>query len=397
MPQARIDMLEEIRTLCALPPRLAGSEGERLAHEHVAETLARLGLDPEVEEFRAPGNANGRIALHAAMLAAAGTVGVAAPSLGAVLSAGANLSFLGDLEGRWVWLSRVLPYAATRNVVARLPPAGTARRRVVLMAHVDVAREAPGVFFEPSRARAASRFFRDKLGSSPNPVQLLFWAGVAQTGLAAASGVGLPTQPATWALAQLHAWTAVTVGRSAFGPPVPGASDNASGVAVLLALADRLTSAPLPRTEVWFVATGCEESFLAGAADLLERHATEFAETDTWFLAIDTLGSGALRYCTEEGFVRRVAYDPEFVALAAATAAEPGTPPVRPFAMRFGTDALVPTVRGHRAMSLIALDDDDYAPNYHWRTDTPDTIDPATPAAAVDFTMRLLRRVDAVP
>ncbi|MDI7267025.1 MAG: hypothetical protein QME96_03410, partial [Myxococcota bacterium] len=61
----------------------------------------------------------------------------------------------------------------------------------------------------------------------------------------------------------------------------------------------------------------------------------------------------------------------------------------------FGTDALVPAVRGHRALSIIALDDDDYPPNYHWRTDGPDAVDPATPAAAVDYAHRLLRRIDA--
>jgi hypothetical protein len=397
MPQPRIDLLDEIRTLCALPPRLAGSEGERLAHEHVAKTLERLGLDVEVEEFRAPVSAYGRYALHEGLLAAAGTVGLAAPALGAALSAGASLSLFGDLEGRWTWLPRLLPYGNTRNVVARLPAAEGMRRRVVLMAHVDAAREGPALFFEPSRARAAAVFFRERLGFAPNPTRLLFWASLAQTGLTAAGGLGLPTQPATWVLAQLHAWVAVTMARAAFGPVVPGASDDAAGVAVLLALADRLADAPLAHTEVWFVATGCEESGIAGSAALLDRHAGELDRKNTWFLAIDTVGAGTLRWCTEEGFARPVRYDPEFAALAAATAAEPGAPPARPYATSFGTDALHPAVRGWRALSLIALDDDDYAPNYHWHTDTPDAIDPATPAAVQEFALRLVRRIDAMP
>ncbi|MBI5489108.1 MAG: M28 family peptidase [Deltaproteobacteria bacterium] len=391
----RIDMMDEIRTLCALPPRLPCSEGERRGHEHVASRLAALGLQPSTEPFRFQANGYARFAAHAGLLWAAGTIGLAAPWLGTALSAAANASFFGDLESRWFWLARLLPAGPSQNVVARIPAAGEVRERVVLMAHVDVAREGPPLFFAPERAKAAARFFRRELGGAPNPVQLVFWSGVAQTALQALGLAGLPTRLPQWALAQLHAFVALQMGRAAFSDPVPGASDDASGVAVMLAAADRLAAEPLAHTEVWVVATGCEEAMLGGALDFCDRHAPGLGAYNTWYLAIDTVGAGALRWCTGEGFLRRIPYDGKFVRLCREVAAEDGAPPARPYTMTFATDALVPAVRGLRAMALLALDEDDYPPNYHWHTDSPDNIDPRALDHTLDFTLRLLRRIDA--
>ena len=390
----RINMMEEIRALCALPPRLPCSEGERLGHEHVASRLTALGLEPATEPFRFQSNGYARFAAHTGLLWAAGTVGLATPWLGAALSAAANASFFGDLEGRWFWLSRLLPAGPSQNVVARIPAAGVVHRRVVLMAHVDAAREGPPLFFEPQRAKAAARFFREKLGGAPNPVQLIFWSGVAQTALQAAGIAGLPTRLPQWALAQLHAFVALQMGRAALSDPVPGASDDASGVAVMLAAADRLAAAPLAHTEVWIVATGCEEDMLGGALDFGDRHGAGLDRDSTWYLAIDTVGAGSLRWCTGEGFLRPIPYHPEFVRLCEETAAEEGAPPARPYTMTFATDALIPAVRGQRAMALLALDDDDYPPNYHWHTDAPEAIEPQALEHTLDFTLRLLRRID---
>jgi aminopeptidase YwaD len=52
------------------------------------------------------------------------------------------------------------------------------------------------------------------------------------------------------------------------GPGLPGANDNASGVGVVTALADRLTAVP-PPCDTWLVVTGAEERFVTGAADHL--------------------------------------------------------------------------------------------------------------------------------
>ena len=60
-----------------------------------------------------------------------------------------------------------------------------------------------------------------------------------------------------------------------FTPFSPGANDNASGVAVALALAKELSKKPLSHTEVHLAITGCEEVGAYGMAAFLEQHAAQ--------------------------------------------------------------------------------------------------------------------------
>ncbi len=52
-------------------------------------------------------------------------------------------------------------------------------------------------------------------------------------------------------------------------PPAPGADDNGSGVGTLVALARALGAGPVPRCDVWLVATGAEERPYTGRPDHL--------------------------------------------------------------------------------------------------------------------------------
>ncbi len=72
------------------------------------------------------------------------------------------------------------------------------------------------------------------------------------------------------------------VGRTVFW----GANDNASGVAVLLALAQRLKGA-----SVWFVAFGAEEVGLLGSFYFVERHASDLSGLHG-MLNLDLMGFG---------------------------------------------------------------------------------------------------------
>lgn len=65
-----------------------------------------------------------------------------------------------------------------------------------------------------------------------------------------------------------------------------GANDNASGVAMLLALADRLTA-----PHVWFVAFGAEEVGLLGSFYFVERHRAEL-KTLSGMINLDLMGFG---------------------------------------------------------------------------------------------------------
>src|SRR5207244_13421157 len=73
---------------------------------------------------------------------------------------------------------------------------------------------------------------------------------------------------------------------------VPGASDNATGVAALIELARRFAAAPAPGVELVLLAPGCEESGMGGMAAFLRDHAAELRSLSTLVLGLDTLGAG---------------------------------------------------------------------------------------------------------
>jgi Zn-dependent M28 family amino/carboxypeptidase len=79
-------------------------------------------------------------------------------------------------------------------------------------------------------------------------------------------------------------------------PNAPGANDNASGVAVVAALAGRLGEIE-PRCDVWLVATGAEERIYTGSPDHLgvlalarRARARGGARRLDWALSLDEVG-----------------------------------------------------------------------------------------------------------
>jgi hypothetical protein len=76
-------------------------------------------------------------------------------------------------------------------------------------------------------------------------------------------------------------------------PAGPGAEDNASGLGVLVALAERLRA---PECDVWLVATGAEERLYTGSPDHLGARAlapTVPRRRLRWALSVDAAGTSA--------------------------------------------------------------------------------------------------------
>jgi hypothetical protein len=77
----------------------------------------------------------------------------------------------------------------------------------------------------------------------------------------------------------------------------PGANDNASGTAALLAIADRLAAAPAMKRTVLFVSFGSEEDPLVEGSTYFVDHADAFSIDDVVFMVnLDSIGS----YAAEE-------------------------------------------------------------------------------------------------
>src|SRR6266508_1039493 len=83
----------------------------------------------------------------------------------------------------------------------------------------------------------------------------------------------------------------VDIGRR---PAVPGANDNLSGVAALAALARALRDRPLEGLRVLLVSAGAEEALQEGIRGFARAHFPRLPRGSTWFVNLDTIGSGRL-------------------------------------------------------------------------------------------------------
>ena len=192
--------------------------------------------------------------------------------------------------------------------------------------------------------------------------------------------------------AVLGAGAALLLERELRGEDVPGANDNASGVAVVAELAAEIAAEPLESTRVVALMTGCEESGLLGAQAFLRSR-----ETAGWlFLNFDSVGGpGTLRFVRREGVVRHWNSDPRLVALAERVAArrpELGIEPAEgPIGLTY--DASPVLAGGGRALTFVN-GDGGVIPNYHWPTDTADRVDPAAVSAALEAGREMVRAID---
>jgi hypothetical protein len=176
---------------------------------------------------------------------------------------------------------------------------------------------------------------------------------------------------------------------------VPGASDNASGVATVLRLADRY-GGELDDLDLWVVFPGAEEAFLLGMRAFVRRHRRELDRGSTIFLNVDIAGNGTVRYLTKEGFVIAYAYHPTLVEICDEIRdRDEGRYGARSMVSRNATDALAARAAGYPAISVTCRNALDYAPNYHQPTDTPDRIEPEALERAYGFCCELIERIDS--
>jgi aminopeptidase-like protein len=179
-------------------------------------------------------------------------------------------------------------------------------------------------------------------------------------------------------------------------PYTAGANDNASGAALLLTLAERLPGQPLEHTEVWLVATGCEEVGCYGAVAFFRSHREELR--DAAVLVVDTVGGAGSGPCylRSEGMVLPHQYDPGLLSLADAIAVD--RPELGAYSRRMTeayTEGLPAIQTGLHVLTLCGFTPDGELPNWHQTSDTIDNIDREALARNYAFIRELLLRIDA--
>lgn len=170
----------------------------------------------------------------------------------------------------------------------------------------------------------------------------------------------------------LALYGALDVARS---PTVPGASDNATGVAGVIALVERFVAEPLPGTEVVVVIPGAEEAGMGGMAAWMRSPSARALDVpNTLVLGLDTLGAGEPVVLKAEGPPLRQRYRAADLALADRGAENAGVPRPRRFTVGGWTDPVLALMAGFPTISLLSVHGGGFT-NYHLPTDTPDRVD----------------------
>jgi hypothetical protein len=333
-------------------------------------------------------------ASHCVIGFAGSLVAISSPAVGFGLVLFAATSMYLDLNYRLYLLRSLFFRRGSQNVVSPGPNPG-ARARLVICAHVDAARG--GAIYAPRRARLAARISR----RSPvplGPYRVVFWSlalllpllGARMAGLDSSALSVIQLIPTLVLLIAVFALVEIELSEI-----VPGANDNASGVAAAISLAAALDADPPANLDVWVVLDGGEECQQEGMRRFVRAHRKELDPATTFFLAIDSVGGGDVRFETSAGWLVSYAMDRRLVELCTAIAEAEPRFMAAPLASGIAGDSMPPRVARMRSIGITCRDADGIAPHRHLRTDTPDAIDRASLERAHGFALELIRRLDA--
>jgi hypothetical protein len=379
---------EVVETLAALD-RTPCSPGEREAAEWLAERLRAVGgvevaleREPSWGTFAPTSTALGALGVAAAALALGGRRASAA--------AAAALSTAGIVDeaqnGPRVLRRAVRRRRETVKVVARVGE--PAPLTLVVLAHHDAPQT--GFIFDQTLLKKLYERFPEWIESiKTSPPQ--WWLGLAAPLTALATAVTSRRGPA-WAGLAAGAFATVAAADVWRSETVPGANDNLSGVACLVAVAQMLRERPLAGVRVLLVSCGAEETLQDGVRAFMARHGAELAPGQTSFVNLDPVGSPHLAMLEGEGPIWMEEYaGPWLREQLAACAERLGVPLRRGYRARASTDSVIPSRAGYPIATLVSLADWGPPANYHLPSDIPANLDYDTVADAAAVTYELAR------
>jgi len=362
-----------------LPDRGSNTDNERAAAEYIRDRLKTYTPDTEIDDFYSLDAPYYLFASYYAEFIVVSLVAVWWPRVALCYGSAVFLLYLAEFSGYRI-MGRFLPQYETQNVAARFL-APQPDRTIVVMAHYDSGMLTPLTsLLSGARLRWVHFFVLCCM--------LIVILTCATDALDLFETFAFPYDLALrWAaIASLVCASTALFYAGANSGPLRGANDNASGVAVLLGLAEELAAKPIENADVFLVATGANTTWMHGARHFLTTH--KFDRDTTYFIDITRVGQGALAYTTHQGMVHPFPCSPELLETARAVASEYGSVPYRSYDPC--ADALIPLAKGYKALGITAV------PPTHQRevrpTDTLADIDSTLIAKAADFTEALLRR-----
>ena len=368
--------------LCIFKNRASCSQNEHRAAEHIYQVMRSIGLVANIEEFRSMSRMTWELVTILLFFLAEAVVYFFNPLVAAILGVIGIILFWGHFSTRFKPLSPVLSFAKSHNVIGKIPNPD-APFKIILTAHYDTARSGP--MWNPKQV--SSFRFTFLLGLGMLFVLLLISVlrifdiqSLALEIIDILIGVYVVIQMAMLIYAGYK------------GELVQGASDNASGVAVMLDLAARIKEKSYPEAEFWFVATGSEEVGALGMRAFLKKYAIDLPKDNSYFINFDNFGSGILHYYTVEGMINRYRFSKDLISASEETAKQKKFSSVTPdkYTLAY-TDAIVPASRGYHAILFLATDEKGLIPNWHWKTDVLENIDFSVPELTSDFAFEMIQ------
>jgi hypothetical protein len=266
---------------------------------------------------------------------------------------------------------------------------------LILTAHYDTARGGAAFGRLEERRAALGQLIKRPIG----PAELFAWSLVLLLITTAARLAGLDNSvlsavqfvPTVVLIVSLPYLADI-----ALSGPVPGANDNASGVATVLRLAERY-GGTLDNLDVWVLLPGAQEAGALGMKAWLKRHRSELDPLRTIVLNVDEVGTGPVRYAAKEGPVTALRQHPRLVALCRQIEdedANEGRYRAKQVTARRLGDAYAVRARGLPAITISCAGAIDRAPHHHRPSDTPDQIDDRALDRAFGFCSELVELID---
>ncbi len=384
--------MDHIRVLCAeIGPRGPTTEAEARAAAYAASKLRDAGAhDVSVETFRSVPSL--WWAMEIAMALALVSTGVywwagGRLWLWPVFLCVAALCVTAAEFGFWrLSLSNLLPKKVSQNVCGKVAPTGPARNKLVVIGHLDTHRT-PLLF-----RRGIVRFLPVALAVVLGCVILkalafIFGSASGSHGMMLVFALVLDIPVALMLAAMLHG--------DFFSPFTEGANDNATGAAIALSLAELFAREPLEQTEYWALCTGCEEARLTGIEAFLDKHGDELR--DAWFVDLECLGIGRLRYITCEGMLKKYYSNPGLVRAAAEAANAVEGVEISGMPLKSGyTETAIVLKRGFRGITIMAFPEgSDDVPHWHQTSDRMSNLEAQTVDEALQYVVALARELDS--
>jgi len=384
---------EVLKGLCQWEHRLTTSENEKKASEYLKQGLEKLGYLSEIEEFNSPATFSWTYLVIYLGLALSFILFFFFPKASIAFFLISLILFLGEQTTLFAPLTLfIFARGKSQNLIGRIPPPpDDAKKRLWLVAHYDSSKAS--LAFSPGSVRFLRPLFIFSLVLLATGFIILFL------------GYGNKLEESLWVRVFLifagvyfFYMAMMMVERELRGMGVQGASDNASGVAVVMELAQRLKEKPLINSELKILLTGAEEVGMVGMQNFIKRHKRELSPKIDYFINFDSIGEGEPCWITKEGMLKPFRVSEKLSQIAFELSQKQKFQAIKAKAYTTLTlDTLVARARNFETLSFMALTKQGFPKPWHWFDDTIEKVELDKLALVSDFAEALLRNFDQNP